>query len=210
MAKQQDNSQWTQSELTRTLRKEEITTHLLNFRIEVDKFILNLPSHSNGVSFTSAIMAALEFSTLLEQLRGEYIEACFAVGVSHIRRDETDPSVWNELKKEGKKRFTSANERDELSGLFAHNATIAVDSQDVLRNKTKSYKADSEPVRTGHRFETIYFDDMGGFSPIRPNRSIDDHLRSEIQNRSPPSTVNHSTPNVSPSLIKRRPRFQKK
>ena len=66
-----------QPNLTRTLRKEEITPHLLRFRTEIDRFIWPLPSHSNGVSFIPVIAAVLELSNMIELLRDEYIRACF-------------------------------------------------------------------------------------------------------------------------------------
>jgi len=193
-----------------TLRRWDITTHLLNFRIEADKFILNLPSHSNGVTFTPLILAVMEMSKLIEHLRGEYIEACFAAQVSHIRQADVEPFSWQHVQSQ-LPRKTKYVDPDQATDSFC-NQTMALDSHDVRRSNVRvTQRPFSEPYEHwADKVQVQNTSSLSVFSPIRPNRMVDSQLNQTTRSSSPSQNDHrHSTPSVSPSLLARKTRTKK-
>ena len=158
-----------------TLRREDITTHLLNFRIEADRFMLNLPSRSLGVSFESVILSTMELSLQIEQARGEYISASFAAGLSHIRAAPVEPLSWQR----GADYQPQPQPR-------AHHSFM----DHLYRSNTTT--------RSLPEYEHSRLQNSSNISPIRPRNAtqvVDSDSPDEGENRQL-----HSTP-ISPSML---------
>ena len=164
------------------------------------------------MSFTAIILAVMEVSNMVEQSRTEYVNACIA----------TDPSMTMNASSNNKqyvataghpvgKRSYKQNVREQgflSTSVSSHNQTVAVDSQDGFRPNVRSeQKLASEQAYLARKGKQRTYSDLSVFSPIRQNQSADESYN-HVMRMSPPPGYNalHSTPNVSPSILKRKGR----
>ena len=143
--------------LTRTVRRQDVLTHLNEFRRDIDKYVNALPGVMIGIPFTEVIHMSLNLSRQIEILRGALIEGMLQQGLSPHRDADCPPlSSWDNY----------------LSTLNPRERSAFPDSTVRSRQNPMSYVGQLYPTSSPNRSRSV--DTSFRFKPKERNmRSID-------------------------------------